>query len=84
MTKTSEQGVPRPHQQNAQNQYFRAQQSATQFVSTPIAWATPLAALDAASMYRCCIALAVSLARGHVIGFRFYGGVAHTVRFAYW
>ena len=34
-----------------------------------------------ASMYRCAIALAVSLMCGHVIGFRFYGGVAHTVGF---
>jgi ABC-2 type transport system permease protein len=34
-----------------------------------------------ASMYRCSIALGVSLACGYVIGFRFYGGVAHTVGF---
>ena len=34
-----------------------------------------------ASMYRCSIALAVSLVCGHVIGFRFYGGWAHTVGF---
>jgi ABC-2 type transport system permease protein len=32
-------------------------------------------------MYRCVIALAVSLVCGHVIGFRFYGGVAHTLGF---
>ena len=47
----------------------------------PIAPLTPLAARMSASMYRCCIALAVSLVCGHVIGFRFYGGVAHTVGF---
>ena len=47
----------------------------------PIAPLTPLAARMSASMYRCSIALVVSLVCGHVIGFRFYGGVAHTVGF---
>ena len=51
------------------------------FRAMPIAPLTPLAARMSASMYRCCIALAISLACGHVIGFRFYGGVAHTVGF---
>ena len=51
------------------------------FKAMPIAALTPLAARMSASMYRCSIALAVSLVCGHVIGFRFYGGVAHTVGF---
>lgn len=51
------------------------------FKAMPISALTPLAARMSASMYRCCIALAVSLACGYVIGFRFYGGVAHTVGF---
>ena len=51
------------------------------FESMPIAPLTPLASRMSASMYRCLIALAVSLVCGHVIGFRFYGGVAHTVGF---
>jgi ABC-2 type transport system permease protein len=51
------------------------------FKAMPIAPLTPLAARMSASMYRCSLALAVSLACGHVIGFRFYGGVAHTVGF---
>jgi ABC-2 type transport system permease protein len=51
------------------------------FKAMPIATLTPLASRMSASMYRCVIALAVSLACGHIIGFRFYGGVAHTVGF---
>ena len=51
------------------------------FKASPIAPLTPLAARMSASMYRCCIALVVSLACGYVIGFRFHGGVAHTVGF---
>ena len=51
------------------------------FESMPIAPLTPLTARTSASMYRCSIALVVSLVCGHVIGFRFYGGVAHTVGF---
>lgn len=51
------------------------------FKAMPIAPLTPLAARMSASMYRCSIALAVSLVCGHVIGFRFYGGVVHTVGF---
>ena len=47
----------------------------------PLSAPTPLAARMSASMYRCCIALAVSVACGYVIGFRFCGGVAHTVGF---
>jgi ABC-2 type transport system permease protein len=51
------------------------------FKAMPIAPLTPLAARMSASMHRCSIALAVSLVCGHVIGFRFYGGLAHTVGF---
>ena len=51
------------------------------FKDMPIAPLTPLTARMSASMYRCSIALAVSLACGYVIGFRFYGGAAHTVGF---
>jgi ABC-2 type transport system permease protein len=51
------------------------------FKAMPIAPLTPLTARMSASMYRCSIALAVSLVCGYVIGFRFYGGAAHTVGF---
>jgi ABC-2 type transport system permease protein len=51
------------------------------FKAMPIAALTPLASRMSASMYRCAIALVVSLVCGHVIGFRFYSGVAHTVGF---
>ena len=51
------------------------------FKAMPIAPLIPLASRMSASMYRCVIALAVSLVCGHVIGFRFYGGVAHTLGF---
>jgi ABC-2 type transport system permease protein len=51
------------------------------FKAMPIAPLTPLASRMSASLYRCSIALVVSLICGHVIGFRFYGGVTHTVGF---
>jgi ABC-2 type transport system permease protein len=51
------------------------------FKAMPIAPLVPLASRMSASMYRCVIALAASLMCGHVIGFRFYGGVAQTVGF---
>ncbi|MGE5695639.1 MAG: ABC transporter permease [Candidatus Sericytochromatia bacterium] len=51
------------------------------FKAMPIAPLTPLAARMSASMYRCSIALALSLVCGYVIGFRFYGGIAHTAGF---
>jgi len=51
------------------------------FKAMPIPPLTPLAARMSASIYRCCIALVASLVCGHVIGFRFYGGVAHAVGF---
>lgn len=47
----------------------------------PVHPLTPLSSRMGASLYRCGVALAVSLVCGHVIGFRFYGGVAHTVGF---
>jgi ABC-2 type transport system permease protein len=51
------------------------------FKAMPIAPLTPLTARMSATMYRCAVALTVSVVCGHVIGFRFYGGVAHTVGF---
>ena len=53
------------------------------FKALPIAPLTPLASRMSASMYRCSVALAVSLVCGHVIGFHFYGGVAHTLGFCF-
>ncbi len=46
------------------------------FRAMPIASLTPLASRMTASMYRCCVALAVSVVCGHVIGFRFHDGLA--------
>jgi ABC-2 type transport system permease protein len=54
------------------NQRFRAM---------PISRLTPLASRMSASMYRCVVALVISLVCGHVIGFRFYAGLAHTIGF---
>ena len=51
------------------------------FRAMPIAALTPLAARMTASMYRCVIALAVSVTCGHVIGFRFHDGIRHTAGF---
>lgn len=51
------------------------------FKAMPISPLTPLASRMSASMYRCSTALAFSLVCGHVIGFRFYSDVAHTVGF---
>ena len=51
------------------------------FQAMPIAPLVPFASRMSASMYRCVVALAASLVCGHVIGFRFYGGVAHTLGF---
>lgn len=51
------------------------------FRAMPIPSITPLASRMTASMYRCCIALAVSVACGHVIGFRFHAGVVNIVGF---
>lgn len=44
------------------------------FQSLPIAPLTPLAARITASLYRCVIGLAVALACGYAIGFRFHRG----------
>lgn len=51
------------------------------FRSMPIASLTPLASRMTASMYRCGIALGVSIICGYVIGFRFYGSIADTAGF---
>ena len=45
------------------------------FRAMPIPAIMPLASRLTASMYRCVIALVVSVACGHVIGFRFHGSV---------
>ncbi|ORB29794.1 ABC transporter permease [Mycolicibacterium parafortuitum] len=45
------------------------------FRAMPIPAVMPLASRMTASMYRCCVALAVSIGCGHVIGFRFDNGV---------
>jgi ABC-2 type transport system permease protein len=51
------------------------------FRAMPMGALTPLAARMTASMYRCVIALVVSLVCGHVIGFKFYGNWSHTIGF---
>lgn len=51
------------------------------FRAMPIGRLTPVAARMSASMYRCGVALVIALICGHLIGFRFYGGMAHTVGF---
>ncbi|BDD84042.1 doxorubicin resistance ABC transporter permease protein DrrB [Tsukamurella pulmonis] len=51
------------------------------FRSMPIGRLTPMAARMSGSMYRCGLALVISLVCGHVIGFRFYGGPLHTAGF---
>ena len=51
------------------------------FGAMPIAPATPLAARMSGSLYRCSIGLMTAILCGHVIGFRFYGGLAQTAGF---
>jgi ABC-2 type transport system permease protein len=51
------------------------------FRAMPIPAVMPLMSRLTASMYRCCIALAVSVACGHVIGFRFHESPLYTVGF---
>jgi ABC-2 type transport system permease protein len=51
------------------------------FRAMPIPAIMPLASRLTASMYRCTIALVVSVACGHVIGFRFHGSVLHIAGF---
>lgn len=51
------------------------------FKAMPIPSLTPLASRMSASLYRCTVAMVVSLACGHVIGFRFHNGIAYIVAF---
>lgn len=51
------------------------------FRAMPMSRLTPLAARMTASMYRCVVALVVSLVCGHIIGFRFYGSAWDTAGF---
>jgi ABC-2 type transport system permease protein len=51
------------------------------FQALPIASLTPLAARISASFYRCGIGLAVALACGYVIGFRFHRGPLYIAAF---
>ncbi len=51
------------------------------FRAMPIPAITPLASRMTASMYRCCIALVVSVGCGYVIGFRFEHGALHALAF---
>jgi ABC-2 type transport system permease protein len=51
------------------------------FRSMPIASLTPILARVTASLYRCCIGLAVSLICGYAIGFRFHHGALDIVGF---
>jgi ABC-2 type transport system permease protein len=53
----------------------------SRFNAMPIGSLTPLSSRMSASMYRCIIALATALVCGYAIGFRFYGGWAHTIGF---
>ena len=51
------------------------------FQAMPISRFIPLASRLTASMYRCTVALVISLICGYVIGFRFYNGVTATIGF---
>lgn len=51
------------------------------FRAMPIAAMTPLTSRLTASMYRCCVALVVSVICGHVIGFRFHAGLLPALGF---
>lgn len=51
------------------------------FRSMPIAPLTPVLARVSASVYRCCVGLAVSLISAHVIGFRFHRGALYIAGF---
>ena len=51
------------------------------FRAMPMPRLTPLGARMTASMYRCVVALVVSLTCGHIIGFRFHGTFWHTAGF---
>jgi ABC-2 type transport system permease protein len=49
--------------------------------SMPIAPLTPVVARISASLYRVVIGVVVATICGHVVGFRFYGGLLHTAGF---
>lgn len=51
------------------------------FRSMPLPRLIPVCARLSASMFRCTLAMVVALICGHVIGFRFHGGLLHTVYF---
>ncbi|NVN48832.1 ABC transporter permease [Mycolicibacterium hippocampi] len=51
------------------------------FRAMPIATQTPFVSRMTASMYRCCVALTVSVICGHVIGFRFHNGILYAIGF---
>ncbi|BBX70193.1 ABC transporter permease [Mycolicibacterium psychrotolerans] len=51
------------------------------FKTMPIPSLVPLASRMSASVYRCTVAMAVSLACGHVIGFRFHNGFWYLAAF---
>ncbi|WP_081290524.1 ABC transporter permease [Mycobacterium asiaticum] len=51
------------------------------FRSMPIAPITPVLARVTASVYRCCVGLAVSLLAAHIIGFRFHRGALYIAGF---
>jgi ABC-2 type transport system permease protein len=51
------------------------------FGTMPMAPLTPVAARITAAVYRCSVALAVSMICGHVIGFRFHRGTVYVAGF---
>ncbi len=51
------------------------------FDSMPIGNLTPLVARMSAGVYRCAVGIAVALATGHVLGFRFYAGWLNAIGF---
>jgi ABC-2 type transport system permease protein len=51
------------------------------FDSMPIASFTPLAARMTAGLYRCAVGTAAALISGHIIGFRFHGGLVNAIGF---
>jgi ABC-2 type transport system permease protein len=53
----------------------------SRFQSLPLPLLAPLAARITASLYRCALGLAVAVACGYVIGFRFYRGPVNTAAF---
>ena len=51
------------------------------FGAMPIPVMAPMAARMSGNVYRCAVALASAIVCGHVIGFRFYGGIGNTIGF---